>query len=166
MVRQSRIRAGILIGLAATGLILLQASAVLAAGASVTINNYTFTPRSIAVTPGSTVTWTNRQADDNHTVTADKGSFDTGVIAKNGGSATLTFATAGTFAYHCKIHPSMHGTVVVSANAQQPPATDTTEFGRADAHGSLPVPFALLVLGLALLTLAGTMLLRRSTRSS
>ena len=166
MVRQSRIRAGIVIGLVATGLILLQASAVLAAGASVTINNYTFTPKSIAVTPGSTVTWTNKQADDNHTVTADNGSFDTGVIAKNGGSATLTVATAGAFAYHCKIHPSMHGTVVVSANAQQPPATDTTEFGRGDARGSPPLPFALLLVGLAFLMLAGAMLLRRSTRRS
>src|ERR1043165_2523907 len=98
-----------LIGLVAVGLVLIQASAVVAASNAVTIDNYKFIPKSIAVKPGDTITWTNKQDDDDHTVTADNGAFDTGIIKHAGGKATLTFNTEGTFAYHCKIHDFMHG---------------------------------------------------------
>jgi plastocyanin len=151
----------LLIGLVAVGLLLLQASVVLAAGAGVTINNYQFSPKSIAVKPGTTITWTNKQEDDDHTVTADNGSFDSGVIQHNGGTAQLTFDTAGTFAYHCKIHPTMHGTVVVSANAQEPPATDATDFARSDGSLPIPLPFALMLAGVGFLVIAGSLVLRR-----
>jgi plastocyanin len=46
-------------------------------------------------------------------VTADGGSFNSGTLA-GGGSFSHRFTTAGTFAYHCAIHASMTGTVVVS----------------------------------------------------
>jgi plastocyanin len=160
MLGSLRIRSLALVALAVVGLLLLQASIVLAAGARVTINNYQFTPKSIAVKPGSTITWTNRQADDNHTVTADDGSFDTGVINKNGGVASLTFATEGTFAYHCTIHPSMHGTVVVSANAVEAPSTDGTDFGTAETGGPIPMSIALMLLGVAFLCFAGGLTMR------
>jgi plastocyanin len=60
---------------------------------------------------GTTVTWTN---DDgvNHTVTSDQGAFDSGPLA-TGQTFSQTFNQAGTFTYHCTIHPSMQGTVVV-----------------------------------------------------
>ena len=78
---------------------------------TVSIVNMTFTPASITVTPGTTVTWKN---NDNmtHTVTADDNSFDSGNIGA-GASFTRTFSVAGTFTYHCSIHPSMTGKVVV-----------------------------------------------------
>lgn len=161
MARLPRRSTVLLVGLVALGLLLLQASAVLAAGAGVTINNYRFTPKSIAVKPGTTITWTNRQEDDDHTVTADDGSFDTGVIKHAGGSAQLTFSTEGTFAYHCKIHPTMHGTVVVSATAQEPPATDATAFGHGDGRLPIPLPFALMLAGIGFLVIAGSLALRR-----
>jgi plastocyanin len=163
MARFSRVPTVAMVAIVATGLVLLQVSAVLAAGASVTINNYKYTPASIAVTPGTTITWTNRQSDDNHTVTADNGSFDTGVIKKAGGSASLTFNTVGTFTYHCTIHSFMHGTVVVSANAQQPPATDTSTFGTSDSGSPIPLPFALMLAGIGFLFLAGALAVRRLT---
>jgi plastocyanin len=47
-----------------------------------------------------------------HTWTADDGGWDSGSLAQ-GASSTHTFTTAGTFAYHCAIHASMKGTVVV-----------------------------------------------------
>jgi len=88
------------------------ASPVAAAGAgAVTIKDRSFQPGSISVTVGSTVTWTN--ADNTaHTVTADDGSFDGGTLAP-GATFSQTFTTAGTFAYHCNIHPSMTATVTV-----------------------------------------------------
>src|SRR4051794_18514070 len=146
MWRSRGIRAILVVG-AAAALCALLVSTALAASTSVTINNYQFTPHSIAVTPGSTVTWTNKQADDNHTVTADDGSFDTGVIKAAGGSASLTFSTEGTFAYHCTIHPTMHGTVVVSANATDVPATDEVGFDRGPLSGGLPIALLLIVVG-------------------
>ena len=48
-----------------------------------------------------------------HTVTADDGSFDGGPLA-TGATFSQTFSTAGTFSYHCKIHPSMTATITVS----------------------------------------------------
>jgi plastocyanin len=162
MARRSRSLSVVIIGLLAAGLLLLQASVVLAAGASVTINNYKFTPKSIAVKPGTTITWHNKQDDDDHTVTADDGSFDTGVIKHAGGSASLTFDTEGTFAYHCTIHSFMHGTVVVSANAVEAPATDATDFSRGEGGTGVPLPVLLTLVGIGFLALAGSLAFQRS----
>lgn len=77
----------------------------------VTIENYAFAPRIIQVPVGATVTWTNNDADD-HAVTLDDKSMDAGVV-EQGVSVTLTFPTAGTFAYYCTVHPGMRGKVIV-----------------------------------------------------
>src|SRR6185436_6164481 len=64
---------------------------------------------------GATVRWTNTGTDkDGHTVTADDGSFDSGVL-KEGDTYTHTYDAEGTFSYICSVHPSMKGTVVVAA---------------------------------------------------
>lgn len=78
---------------------------------TVSIVNMAFTPATITVTAGTTVTWNN---NDNitHTVTADDDSFDSGNIG-TGSSFTRTFSIAGTYPYHCTIHPSMKATIVV-----------------------------------------------------
>jgi plastocyanin len=102
--------AAILVGILAAG-----ASSVLAADQAVDIAGFAFSPQSITVSVGDTVTWTNADAQ-RHSATADDASFDTGTIAR-GASASETFATAGTFGYHCKVHPTMTGTVVVRAAA-------------------------------------------------
>lgn len=47
-----------------------------------------------------------------HTFTADGGLFDSGRVAP-GASFTFSFAAAGEVTYHCEIHPSMKGRVVV-----------------------------------------------------
>ena len=80
-------------------------------GDAVTIKNFAFGPASLSVAAGSSVTWTN---DDStaHTVTADDGSFDSSSIAP-GSTFSQTFDTAGTFAYHCSIHPNMTATIEV-----------------------------------------------------
>ena len=57
------------------------------------------------------MTWTNN-GPSVHTVTADDGSFDSGNISV-GKTFSHTFQTAGTFAYHCTIHPFMKATVIV-----------------------------------------------------
>ena len=82
-------------------------------GDAVTIANFSFSPTPLTVNVGSTVTWTNQDSTA-HTVTADDGSFQSSQIG-GGGTFTQTFAKAGTFAYHCSIHPSMKATITVSS---------------------------------------------------
>ena len=81
------------------------------AGNAVAIANFAFAPTSVTVKAGDTVTWTNSDSAA-HTVTADDGSFDSKNLA-NGATFSQTFASAGTFAYHCNIHPTMKATVIV-----------------------------------------------------
>ena len=77
----------------------------------VTAKDFAFGPDTVELEAGETVTVKN---DDGaaHTWTADDGGFDEQLPA--GGEVTHTFDEAGTFSYHCEIHPSMTGTITVS----------------------------------------------------
>jgi plastocyanin len=76
------------------------------------IQGSAFNPDKITVTAGTTITWTNKDGAV-HTVTSDNGLFDSGSIAVNG-TFTQKFSTAGIFLYHCKVHTTMTGTIVVN----------------------------------------------------
>jgi len=79
---------------------------------AVEIKGFAFSPNSIQVAAGTTVTWTNSDTTT-HTVTADDGSFDSGNLDP-GKTFSFTFDKAGTFTYHCAIHPNMKATIVVT----------------------------------------------------
>ncbi len=81
---------------------------------AVTISNYAFSPASVSVKKGTTVTWTNRDSVG-HTVTETDGQAgpNSGTL-NNDQSYSYTFNTAGTFHYHCSIHHEMVGTVTVT----------------------------------------------------
>jgi len=81
-------------------------------GTAVTIDNFAFSPATLKVKVGQKVSWTNKQQGVAHTVTADGGTFDHSM--PSGATFSFAFTKAGSFAYHCTIHPSMHGTIVVS----------------------------------------------------
>ena len=125
--------------------------AALAADTTIDIAGFAFSPQSVTVKVGDTVTWANSDAQG-HTASADNGAWDTGTISGNS-SKSVTMTTAGTFAYHCKIHESMTATLVVEA-AAAPPATDAEAAvmpspSRPDAFPILALVFALgLVAGL------------------
>jgi plastocyanin len=107
-----------------------------------------FSPKPIQLTVGSTVTWTNSTALT-HTSTADGGAWNTGNIASGATSAAISFPTAGTFTYHCSIHPSMTGSVIVSAVAATSPPVRALAPGGGGPR--LPVGAVLLLVGLGLL---------------
>lgn len=65
----------------------------------------------IEIEAGTTVEWLNRDPID-HTVTADDGGWDSGVIAP-GARWTRRFDEPGTYPFHCSPHPFMQGVVVV-----------------------------------------------------
>jgi plastocyanin len=88
----------------------------------VTIADFHFTAPTATIHVGDTITWTN-DGPSPHTATATDGSFDTGTLSR-GQTASHTFAQTGTFTYICKIHPFMHGTIVVLA-ATTPTTTST-----------------------------------------
>jgi LPXTG-motif cell wall-anchored protein len=88
-------------------------SAKASSSASVTISDFEFTPDTVTVNEGDTVTWTN-DGPSVHTATADDGSFDTGSLRK-GESGSATFTQAGTITYICQPHPFMKGKIVVQA---------------------------------------------------
>jgi hypothetical protein len=72
-----------------------------------------FSPTSVTIAVGDTVTWTN-DGQAPHNATADDGSFHTPTI-EHGQSASHTFSQAGTFSYICTIHPNMKGTIRVTS---------------------------------------------------
>jgi plastocyanin len=117
------------VGLAAAFLILSAAAwSASAASRQVYIRNRAFlcSPSSAScnINQGDVVFWAN-QDDTTHNVTADSGSWSTGNIAP-GAEGSHTFATAGSFPYHCSIHPEMKGSFNVAAGAvvtTVPPAT-------------------------------------------
>lgn len=79
-------------------------------GASV-LTTTAYNPNPISVSVGGTVTWTNNDRTT-HTSSADGGGWNSGNIAP-GASFSHTFPAAGSFPYHCAIHPGMVGVVNV-----------------------------------------------------
>lgn len=78
-------------------------------GAAVIIKN--FNPTTSNIKTGEKITWRN---EDNvlHTITMDNGLFNVDIEA--GKSFTYVFNEPGIYDYHCHIHPSMKGRIVVS----------------------------------------------------
>jgi plastocyanin len=80
------------------------------AASTITIKGFAFsTPDSVS--PGATVTVDNQDGTA-HTVTADTG----GAFDDQAAEGTSTFTaptTPGSYPFHCSLHPSMHGTLVV-----------------------------------------------------
>jgi plastocyanin len=79
---------------------------------TVDIHDRTFDPAQLEVAAGTTVTWTNGDTEA-HTVTADNGLFDSGVI-EPGQYYSTWLGGSGTVPYHSETDPDMKGSVVVS----------------------------------------------------
>jgi hypothetical protein len=75
--------------------------------------DFQFSPASITVQVGSTVTWRN-DGPSAHTATADDGTFNSGIL-RTGDSSSATFNQLGSYDYVCTLHPQMTGTVVVES---------------------------------------------------
>jgi len=75
------------------------------------LGNRAYMPADLTVDVGTTVTWTNTDSTS-HTSTSNAPGWDSGIVAP-GAKFSFAFQNAGTFQYHCAIHPGMVGTVVV-----------------------------------------------------
>jgi plastocyanin len=86
-------------------------------------DNY-FEPSDAMVDPGTTLMWANR-GQEQHTVTADDGQFDSGVL--NPGDIFMTTVEgSGTLTYHCALHPEMKGSVTVASLVDGDASTEGT----------------------------------------
>jgi len=82
-------------------------------------DNY-FAPTDALVEPGTTLAWVNH-GQEPHTVTADDGQFDSGVL-NPGDTFLTTVKESGKLTYHCALHPEITGSITVAS----PTAGDAT----------------------------------------
>jgi plastocyanin len=98
------------------------------AGPTITIRDFSFSPSTLTVKPGTTVEWLN-DGPSSHTTTSDAALWDSGPLSPpsgsgaysggSGGTFSYTFMTPGTYTYHCSLYPATEypafvGSVVVS----------------------------------------------------
>jgi plastocyanin len=94
---------------------------------SVSIQDFTYAPETLNITVGGEVTWRNNGPSVHMTV-SDAGLWNSGTLAApeggggsygdggsgSGGTFSRVFSQAGTYAYHCEIHPYIRGSIIVS----------------------------------------------------
>lgn len=85
------------------------------------LTNWHFDPAEVTVPVGATVTWVNKGKEE-HTVTADDKSFDSG-MKRSGSSFQRAFPKPGRYTYYCAPHPWMKGAVRVAGAATAPART-------------------------------------------
>jgi plastocyanin len=76
-------------------------------------NGGKYNPASVSIRAGQAVKWTWVDSSASHSVTADDNSFDS-TVEGQGSTYNYTFSKAGSYPYHCSVHPLMKGTITVS----------------------------------------------------
>lgn len=90
---------------------------------NINIYSFYFNPDNVTIAVNTIVTWTN-QALEPHSVTSDNGVFSSKLLVKVE-KFSFNFTSAGTYKYHCSIHPWMHGVVIVVGGGNLPPNEPT-----------------------------------------
>jgi plastocyanin len=119
-------------------LFLVLASTAIAAVRPVDITGFAFSPQSVMINVGDSVTWTNRESFQHSARVPGVG---TTPVLSQGQSASLIFNAAGTFNYDCGIHmAAMTGTVIVRAAATPQPTPPPTPVPTVRTAAPTPVP--------------------------
>jgi amicyanin len=135
-----------------------------AATQTVTISDFAFSPATVTIAAGDTVTWTNTDPVV-HTATSTSGAFDSGDIAQ-GDTFSFTFTTPGTYDYFCTPHPTMTGRIVVQAAAPAVTAVPSPAGGPLP-NVAMPQEWpanTLILIGMLLLGGAGLLVIARRPR--
>jgi plastocyanin len=119
---------------AAVALVWVSSAPAGAAGHHVEMEGYAYSPRSLTVQRGDSVTWMNHdEAPHDSKTTSGPASFHSPLLNK-GESWSHTFNTAGTYSYYCTVHPDMKASITVSAPkplspkpSPKPPPTKSKE---------------------------------------
>jgi 3',5'-cyclic-AMP phosphodiesterase len=89
-----------------------ESAPVKATKTEVAIDNFSFSPNTVTLSVGGTVTWTNHD-NVQHVVSSADNQFKKSPLLKTGQSFSHTFAATGIYSYFCSIHPRMTGKIIV-----------------------------------------------------
>ncbi len=78
---------------------------------TISIKDFDFSPMTVTIKAGDSVTWKNLDGEP-HTVVSLDGAFRSAALDE-GESFTFRFAKPGTYAYLCSVHPRMRASIVV-----------------------------------------------------
>lgn len=117
-------------------------SAAVLAGPSVALTDNAFTPGTLHIQPGQTVTWVNN-GQTGHTVTADDGSFDSQTF-QPGAEYTHTFTTPGRYPYYCVLHGAaggygMAGVIIVDGSSSTSSSTNSSTTVISQTHAAAAI---------------------------
>ena len=135
-----------------------------AAQHAIQIADSAFSPATMTITVGDTVTWTNADGRP-HTVTSNDGAFDSGNLDE-GQAFTFTFGEPGTYTYHCNYHDQMQATIVVQAAAPAVTAVPSPAGGPLP-NVAMPQEWpanTLILIGMLLVGGAGLLVIARRPR--
>ena len=90
---------------------IVQTAAETDTASQVSISNYAFSPASLTVKVGTTVTWINHD-DDPHSVDSTEGKFKSKAL-DTGSKFEFRFTEAGEYPFNCRFHPKMTGKIIV-----------------------------------------------------
>ena len=76
------------------------------------IKDFAFSPQTITVKSGETITWINRD-EEPHTIVSVEKQFKKSSALDTDQEFTITAGAPGTYTYFCSVHPKMTGTIVV-----------------------------------------------------
>ncbi|MDD5162615.1 MAG: cupredoxin family copper-binding protein [Candidatus ainarchaeum sp.] len=79
---------------------------------TIEISNFSFSPSEITIKKGETVAWINKDSAK-HSIVSDSGSELNSTLLATNETFSHTFNSSGTFGYHCTVHASMKGKVIV-----------------------------------------------------
>lgn len=138
--------------------------------ADVLVENFSFQPPAVSIVAGGSVTWTVGSDPEQHTVTPrEAGAFEGSGQLFTGDTFTVTFEEPGTVEYFCSLHPTMVGTVEVSAPTAAVPTPTPTPSPGADVPppagetaSALPLLLVAVVVGLGVIALIAWLSRRRA----
>ncbi|WP_020672206.1 cupredoxin domain-containing protein [Amycolatopsis nigrescens] len=117
-----------------------------AAATAIEIMDYKFSPATVTVAVGDTVTWTNHDTAPHNVVVTDGPEKFTSPTLQQGGTFSYTFTKSGTYSYYCAIHPDMKAAVTVGGSGtpptsepSTPPSSDPSSPPSSSSH-SMPTP--------------------------
>jgi hypothetical protein len=99
--------------------------------------NYTYSPATLTINVGDTVTWTNHDSAPHNVVVSTGPEKFTSPTLQTGQSFSHTFTKAGGYSYYCSIHPDMKASVTVQGGGTEPPPTTPPGAGKCVSKQAL-----------------------------